>query len=172
MEALKRKWAALLGIDREQQKLLREFFANLTTWRPKDVGLKVIAIIWACLALLCSWMGGNQGENVLYWLMMAAGQEFIGSTSYIASCSVFADDRKAESGDVLAYLPISKHQLNLFRLKMVAKYCLISAGIVLLGQILIAVIEQQVVLVRILPFPCIMLAPVVCWGIVCMLDRK
>ena len=144
------KWLdRLLRADDRQQKLLEAFFKEYKTWNWGDLGLKFAG--WFCIG--CSMI-----FQVIPWqswdfetfsfdkftIFVTVYLKMIGIDTIMRGYKDFTENpggrKRKRFGEILKCVPVSVHQLSVFRLKRAIPFCFKLSVITLAFQVIGALI--------------------------------
>lgn len=122
-------------MDEKQQTLLEHFFAGEKTWFPDYFAGCLAGGIMFVLAAFLFIMPFQIWEEDYTPLLFMLCMELAGLDIYLGRYCYFTREGKRETVyDVLKHLPVSRRQLNIYRIKKLFKLCLKMTGIAVICQ--------------------------------------
>ncbi len=131
-----------LRINRKEQECLMRFFKEQTTWCPEHLGYTIAGWFLMGSGMFVIVFPWQAWEGVSSMLWFQAGMLLLmGSSIYMFRYDRYKEDGKSRRiGRILAFLPVSKAQWCIFRMRKLLPVCLILTAIGVVCQCVFALI--------------------------------
>jgi hypothetical protein len=130
----------MIKFDQRQQAALERFFKEETTWSPWHVVTNAVLciLVGLSLPLLVFPARSMEGKRDFLSIALILGLYNMGVTFYASKFSQYKDEltRQYALYDLLKYLPVTREQLALFRVRRIWRICLpLTVAVIVLRNV-------------------------------------